>query len=91
MNMCKYIPLRLTYEERLYLRLLESTLEVSEYTDKIDILHSGNKNKKIIKEIKTLCSILSGLVIANNYENGQKLIRDRDFIKNSHFLVLFLK
>lgn len=83
--MCKYIPLRLTYEERLYLRLLESTLEVSEYTDKIDILHSGNKNKKIIKEIKTLCSILSGLVIANNYENGQKLIRDRDFIKNSHF------
>ncbi|SOV22195.1 conserved protein, unknown function [Plasmodium sp. DRC-Itaito] len=85
MNMCKYIPLRLTYEERLYLRLLESTLEVSEYTDKIDILHSGNKNKKIIKEIKTLCSILSGLVIANNYENGQKLIRDRDFIKNSHF------
>ncbi|SOV75547.1 conserved protein, unknown function [Plasmodium sp. gorilla clade G3] len=85
MNICKYIPLRLTYEERLYLRLLESTLEVSEYTDKIDILHSGNKNKKIIKEIKTLCSILSGLVIANNYENGQKLIRDRDFIKNSHF------
>ncbi|SCQ16920.1 conserved protein, unknown function [Plasmodium ovale] len=85
MKLCKFIPLRLTYEERLYLRLLESTLEVSEYTDKIDIYHSGNKNKKIIKEIKALCSILSGLVIANNYEHGQKLIRDRDFQKNSTF------
>lgn len=85
MRLCKYIPLRLDYEERLYLRLLESTLEVSEYTDKIDILHSGNKNKRIIKEIKALCAILSGLVIANNYENGQKLIRDRDFLSNSAF------
>ncbi|VWU50333.1 conserved protein, unknown function [Hepatocystis sp. ex Piliocolobus tephrosceles] len=84
-NLCKIIPLRLTYEERLYLRLLESTLEVSEYTDKIDIFHSGNKNKKIVKEIKTICSILSGLVIANNYEVGQKLIRDKDFLKNSGF------
>ncbi|CRH02531.1 conserved protein, unknown function [Plasmodium relictum] len=84
-KLCKFIPLRLTYEERLYLRLLESALEVSEYTDKIDILHSGNKSKKIVKEIKTLCSILSGLVIANNYENGQKLIRDRDFLSNSSF------
>ncbi|ETB61555.1 hypothetical protein YYC_01426 [Plasmodium yoelii 17X] len=85
MKLCKYIPLRLTYDERLYLRLLESTLEVSEYTDKIDIYHSGNKSRKIVREIKTLCSILSGLIIANNYENGQKLIRDRDFLKNSSF------
>ncbi|CAD2104539.1 conserved protein, unknown function [Plasmodium vinckei brucechwatti] len=85
MRLCKYIPLRLTYDERLYLRLLESTLEVSEYTDKIDIYHSGNKSRKIVREIKTLCSILSGLIIANNYENGQKLIRDRDFLKNSSF------
>ncbi|CXJ17851.1 conserved protein, unknown function [Plasmodium berghei] len=84
-KLCKYIPLRLTYDERLYLRLLESTLEVSEYTDKIDIYHSGNKSRKIVREIKTLCSILSGLIIANNYENGQKLIRDRDFLKNSSF------
>ncbi|CAG9472171.1 conserved protein, unknown function [Plasmodium vivax] len=85
LKLSKFIPLRLTYEERLYLRLLESTLEVSEYTDKIDVFHSGNKSKKIIKEIKALCSILSGLVIANNYENGQKLIRDRDFLRNSNF------
>ncbi|GAW83484.1 conserved protein, unknown function [Plasmodium gonderi] len=85
LKLCKFIPLRLTYEERLYLRLLESALEVSEYTDKIDVFHSGSKSKKIIKEIKTLCSILSGLVIANNYENGQKLIKDRDFLRNSNF------
>ncbi|PVU93847.1 hypothetical protein BB560_005980, partial [Smittium megazygosporum] len=39
----KSIPLRLTQNERKYMRLLEATLNVSEYTDKIDILLYGNK------------------------------------------------
>jgi len=34
----KYIPLRLTYEERKYLRLLEATLNVSEYTGNVNVI-----------------------------------------------------
>ena len=37
----KFIPLRLTFGERKYLRLLDASLQVSEYTDKIDTLGFG--------------------------------------------------
>ena len=43
LNRARYIPLRLTLEERKFLRLLEATLNVSEYTDKVDIISSKEK------------------------------------------------
>ena len=82
----KYIPLRLTYEERKFLRLLEAGLNVSEYTDKIDVLsYSQVKSKRIVAQIKELCSILSGLVLAADYNVGQELFKDRDFERNKEF------
>lgn len=82
----KYIPLRLTYDERKYLRLLEAGLSVCEYTDKIDILsYSQSKSKRIVAQIKELCSILSGLVLAADYNAGQALFKDRDFEQNAEF------
>ena len=39
----QYIPLRLTYEERKWLRLLQAAMHVSEYTDKVDIITWGSK------------------------------------------------
>ncbi|KAF8263948.1 hypothetical protein EI94DRAFT_1739579 [Lactarius quietus] len=55
----KYIPLRLTFVERKYLRLLEAALQVSEYTDKIDTLGYGlSKAKRIVHQIRELCAIL---------------------------------
>ncbi|SJK86521.1 UPF0652 protein [Babesia microti strain RI] len=84
-HLAKYTPLRLSYEERCFLRLLDSTLQVSEYTDKIDVYHDGNKARRIAHEIKQVCAILSGLSIAHNYEDGQRLVRDRDYDANAEF------
>ena len=64
----QYIPLRLTLSERKFLRLLEAALQVSEYTDRIDTFVYGSKVKRIVAQIRELCAILSGLVLAADYK-----------------------
>ncbi|KAH9927091.1 uncharacterized protein BXZ73DRAFT_49004 [Epithele typhae] len=82
----KYIPVRLTLEERKFLRLLEAALNVSEYTDKIDTIGFGlSKAKRIVQQIRELCAILSGLVLSADYKQGQELFQDRDFQSNEDF------
>lgn len=82
---CKYIPLRLTLRERKMLRLLEAALSVSEYTDKVDILSYRSRMGRIHAQIKEICAILSGLVVASDYKAGQKLIADKEFNENETF------
>lgn len=82
----KYIPLRLTLSERKFLRLLEAALSVSEYTDRIDTIGFGlPRAKRIVHQVRELCAILSGLVLAADYKQGQELFQDRDFEANSEF------
>merc|ERR1719483_1754945 len=81
----KYIPLRLTFEERKLLRLCEAALDVSEYTDKVDILSWKNKTGRIHEQIRDICAVLSGLAVAANYEVGQKMIKDRSFEDNAEY------
>jgi hypothetical protein len=82
----RYIPVRLALGERKYLRLLDAALQVSEYTDKIDTLGFGySKAKRIVHQIRELCAILSGLVLAADYKQGQELFTDRDFAANFDF------
>lgn len=82
----KCIPIRLTFTERKFLRLLEAALNVSEYTDKIDTLGFGqSKAKRIVHQIRELCAILSGLVLSADYKQGQELFTDRDFAANDEF------
>lgn len=75
----KYIPLRLSNDERRLLRLLEGALNVSEYTDKVDILSYRSKTARVHAQIKDLCAILCGLTVAQNFRKGQQLIQDRNF------------
>eukprot|EP00439_Symbiodinium_sp_Y106_P056109 s402_g7.t2 len=40
----KFVPMRLTYDERKYLRLIDATMHVSHYTDHMDTAASVNAN-----------------------------------------------
>jgi len=81
----KFIPLRLTLPERKFMRLVVNTMDVSEYTDRIDILTYRSKTRKIHKELTEICSILCGFVIATDYRAGQKLVEDKEFADNEQF------
>lgn len=78
-----FIPMRLTFEERHLLRLLEAALQVSEYTDRVDILSYKSKPKRIVEQLKEICSVLSGLVVASNMKIGQKLLEMKNFSDNA--------
>lgn len=80
-----YIPMRLTYEERHLLRLLEAALNVSEYTDKVDILSYTSKSKRIVAQLKEMCSVLAGLVVASNMKIGKELIENKNFEDNAEW------
>jgi len=70
----EHCPLRFTDAERQVWRILESALEVSEYTDKIDVIRGGqNKARLKVEQIQYLCHIISGLIVSHSYERGQKL------------------
>ena len=67
----EFIPLRLSPEERHHLSLVESALDVSEYTERIDIYHRFGGKKKMIKEqLKDICSILSGMFFVRGFYVG---------------------
>lgn len=81
----RFIPMRLTIEERKLLRLLEAALNVSEYTDKVDILMYASKAKRIVAQIREMCSILAGLVVATDMKTGQGLLEDKEFSQNAEW------
>lgn len=78
--------MRLDAEERQLLGLLEDTLNVSEYTDHVDIYHrSGDKNEVILREIVSILTTLSGLVVAQNYKQGKILFKGKSIKDNAEF------
>ncbi|KAI9244581.1 hypothetical protein BDA99DRAFT_448371 [Phascolomyces articulosus] len=81
----QFVPLRLDAHERNLLRLLEAALNVSEYTDKIDIISYANKARRIVTQIRDLCAIISGLLVANDYKLGDKLFSESSVKQNEEF------
>eukprot|EP01125_Pyxidicula_operculata_P021134 TRINITY_DN8036_c0_g1_i1.p1 TRINITY_DN8036_c0_g1~~TRINITY_DN8036_c0_g1_i1.p1 ORF type:complete len:515 (+),score=131.51 TRINITY_DN8036_c0_g1_i1:78-1622(+) len=84
----KYIPLRLTHKERQRLRILESTLTVSQYTDQVDIhgdLTDKGKKQQLKTQLRSINAVLSGILLSVDYEEGQKLLSEKDFSSYSKF------
>jgi hypothetical protein len=74
----KYIPLRLTYEERKSLRLVNATINVSDYTTAVDIPFK-NKARRHHVQLQHTVAFMSGLLAATNYDIGQGVLQDRNF------------
>lgn len=74
----KYIPLRLTYEERKALRLVNAAINVSNYTTAVD-REFKTKQRRHFTQLQHICAFLSGLVAAADYGNGQDVLAERNF------------
>jgi hypothetical protein len=79
----RYIPLRLTLDERKVLRLLSAGLHVSAYTDRVD--SQEGKAKRNVQQLRELCALLCGLAGAVDRETGVQVATDRIFLPHEEF------
>ncbi|DAZ93123.1 TPA: hypothetical protein N0F65_009699 [Lagenidium giganteum] len=77
----KYIPVRLTYEERKRLRLLEAALCVSNYTGKMDTPTLMAPAKRLRLQLQEICGFLTGLAVSLEYNVGQSLLNEKNFVE----------
>ena len=86
-ELARYVPLRLSPEERSLLSVLEQTLHVSEYTDHVDVTSRArvNKTRRILDGILEACHIATGLGIASGQEKTfADLCPDDDSMQKVH-------
>lgn len=71
---CRFIPLRLDGRERGLLAMLKGALNVSEYTDRVDVLSSrwSSKTKTINRELHLVLAALAGMMVAGDAKWGRK-------------------
>jgi len=79
-ELARFIPLRLTVEERRILAILDRTLKVSEYTDNVDLYVSRSNRMELMRsEISKIHSVLSGQYIAMKMSKSTDSLTDEWF------------
>jgi hypothetical protein len=81
----KFIPMRLSESERVLFDLLDAALNVSEYTDKVDILSYQSPVKRMVTELTDVFNIMSGMMVASDFRNGRKRILGQKYSDNAEF------
>ena len=51
----------------------------------VDVLAWSRRATRIHAQLKDICAILSGLMVAQDYKRGQQLLVDRNFSDNAEF------
>ena len=87
----KYIPLRLSYEERKYLRLVKATMNGAEYTDLVDGKTHKSEQRRQNEIVRCIGATLTGLVTALKHSVGQKLAETEILVNTAHPYKVFLK
>lgn len=77
----KYIPIRLSLEERKMLRLVEATMNCCDYTSQVDHDQKGFKNsaRRTHALLRGVTSVLRGIITSVDYAAGQKLLNDGNY------------
>jgi hypothetical protein len=81
----KFIPLRLSLNERKMLRLVEAAMICSDYTSKVDKVFKSS-TRRIHTQLKGITSILRGLIIACDDHSGKIPADDADFRESEEFI-----
>ena len=87
-----WVPMRLLPEERVLLQTLEGVLEVSEYTDHVDVsadyfgwrVGAHSRAATVERELREVLQLLCGLTAAGDYRRGRRLLQ-RSLAENEDF------
>ncbi|GLE11736.1 hypothetical protein PINS_up024329 [Pythium insidiosum] len=79
-----YIPLRLTEDERALFTLLDASLNVSEYTDKVDCCRTAHQSSASSGAEGGLQHAF-GMMVATDFRKGKRLVLNTKFEENEEF------
>lgn len=85
----RWLPLRLTDEERTLLALLQGALHHSEYTDKVDVFSHSDKVQRQLHGMKDYMQTQCGLQLANSFKAGQRLVQTKLRVNQDFFARAF--